>query len=424
MFKNSFESTANQVLFRPGVLRIFATVGIATTLLLSPLQMHAQDEDTVESLQAKIASMEKQFAAVTKDRDALYDQLSATIDEIEALESKTADIDTGRTHIREKYFALSEESSTRQANDEAEMNRLVGSSLAQIKSALKERDDALASIAASDKKTASARNGNALTRNQLINAKQNISSLENRIGFLEIQLAKAEGDLAAANSRASSSENRLAFLEIQLAKSQGDLAAASSQAAAAEAIVASGPPVDWADKLSDSLSAQYSGLKDVEVSALPGNRVAVRIGNSGLFRSGASRLSGQGGRLLSRIGDALIGQTDTRILVLGHTDNIPVGSDSSYVDNTDLSNRRALEAMRHLGDAVGIPFDRLSSTGLADNYPIASNDTSEGRSQNRRIELELSPLRDSAKLGQAQKIARQKQLNRKYTPGHHLPGVL
>ena len=393
MFKNSFESTANQVLFRPNVLRIFATVGIATTLLLSPLQMHAQDEDTVESLQAKIASMEKQFAAVTKDRDALYDQLSATIDEIEALESKTADIDTGRTHIREKYFALSEESSTRQANDEAEMNRLVGSSLAQIKSALKERDDALASIAASDKKTASARNGNALTRNQLINAKQNISSLENRIGFLEIQLAKAEGDLAAANSRASSSENRLAFLEIQLAKSQGDLAAASSQAAAAEAIVASGPPVDWADKLSDSLSAQYSGLKDVEVSALPGNRVAVRIGNSGLFRSGASRLSGQGGRLLSRIGDALIGQTDTRILVLGHTDNIPVGSDSSYVDNTDLSNRRALEAMRHLGDAVGIPFDRLSSTGLADNYPIASNDTSEGRSQNRRIELELSPLR-------------------------------
>ena len=370
MFKNSFESTANQVLFRPGVLRIYATVGIATTLLLSPLQMHAQDEDTVESLQAKIASMEKQFAAVTKDRDALYDQLSATIDEIEALESKTADIDTGRTHIREKYFALSEESSTRQANDEAEMNRLVGSSLAQIKSALKERDDALASIAASDKKTASARNGNALTRNQLINAKQNISSLENRIGFLDIQLAKAEGDLAAANSRASSSENRLAFLEIQLAKSQGDLAAASSQAAAAEAIVASGPPVDWADKLSDSLSAQYSGLEDVEVSALPGNRVAVRIGNNGLFRSGASRLSGQGGRLLSRIGDALIGQTDARILVLGHTDNIPVGSDSSYVDNTDLSNRRALEAMRHLGDAVGIPFDRLSSTGLADNYPI------------------------------------------------------
>ena len=300
MFKNSFESTANQVLFRPGVLRIFATVGIATTLLLSPLQTHAQDEDTVESLQAKIATMEKQFAAVSKDRDSLYDQLSATIDEIEALESKTADIDTGRAHIRQQYFALSEESSTRQANDEAEMNRLVDSSLAQIKSALKERDEALASIAASEKKTASARNGNALTRNQLINAKQNNSSLKNRIGFLDIQLAKAEGDLAAANSRASSSENRLAFLdiqlakaegdlaaansrasssenrlaflEIQLAKAQGDLAAASSQAAAAEAIVASGPPVDWADKLSDSLSAQYSGLKDVEVSALPGNR--------------------------------------------------------------------------------------------------------------------------------------------------------
>ena len=126
---------------------------------------------------------------------------------------------------------------------------------------------------------------------------------------------------------------------------------------------------------------------------MPGNRVAVSIGNNGLFGIGASRLSGAGGRLLSRIGDALKDQTDARILVLGHTDNIPVGVNSSYVDNTDLSNRRALEAMRHLGDAVGIPFDRLSSTGLADNYPVASNDTKEGRALNRRIELELSPLR-------------------------------
>jgi len=389
MFKVFFASTTNQARFRSPCLRIPGTVALSATLFLSPVQIFAQDEDTVESLQAKIASMEKQFAAVTKDRDSLYDQLSSTIDEVEALEKKAAVIDTGRSHIREQYYALSEKSSAQ----EEETNRLVESSLAQIKSALQERDDALARVAASDKKTASARNGNALTRNQLINAKQDISSLKNRMDFLDIQLAKAEGDLASANSRASASENRLAFLEIQLAKAQSDLAAANSQAAAAEAIVASAPPVDWADTLSGSLAAQYSGLKDVEVTALPGNRVAVRIGNNGLFGSGASRLSGDGGRLLSRIGDALKGQTDARILVLGHTDNIPVGANSSYVDNTDLSNRRALEAMRYLGDAVGIPFDRLSSTGLADNYPVASNDTAEGRALNRRIELELSPLR-------------------------------
>ena len=389
MFKVIFASTPNKVRFRSPFLKVLCISSISAALFLPSLQVSAQDEDTVESLKAKIASMEKQFAAVTKDRDSLYEQLSSTIDEIEALETKNADINTGRNHIRERYFALSEKSSAQ----EEETNRLVQSSLAQIKSALQERDDALAKIAASDKKTASARNGNALTRNQLINAKQDISSLKNRMGFLDIQLAKAEGDLASANSRASASENRLAFLEIQLAKAQGDLAAASSQAAAAQAIVASGPPVDWADKLSSDLSAQYSGLKDVKVTALPGNRVAVSIGNNGLFGIGASRLSGAGGRLLSRIGDALKDQTDARILVLGHTDNIPVGVNSSYVDNTDLSNRRALEAMRHLGDAVGIPFDRLSSTGLADNYPVASNDTKEGRALNRRIELELSPLR-------------------------------
>ena len=123
MFKVIFASTPNKVRFRSPFLKVLCISSISAALFLPSLQVSAQDEDTVESLKAKIASMEKQFAAVTKDRDSLYEQLSSTIDEIEALETKNADINTGRNHIRERYFALSEKSSAQ----EEETNRLVQS---------------------------------------------------------------------------------------------------------------------------------------------------------------------------------------------------------------------------------------------------------------------------------------------------------
>lgn len=428
-------------------LRLHAATTFFIACTLTPVGVMADGHETVDSLKAQLAGLEKKFGAVTKDRDALYDQLLAAIEEIEGLETKVADVSTGRDHIREQYFALTESSSQREADLQAEIESeqdtgdflgdriqalladskkasaaaaaeqekasaetdlVAETSLAQIQNALKQRDAALAS-------SASAKNGRQLTRNQLVAAKEESSKLRNQLSFLNIQLAKAENDASSSQKNATNLENKLSFANIrlaraetdfvsvqdqlgsvqnqlnfsniQLAKSEGDLAALQSKSDSY-----TGPAPDWANQLSGSLSSLYRGLDDVEVSELPGNRVAIRIGNNGLFGSGAAILSAGGKNLLSRLGDALLAQTDARILVLGHTDDVPVGSNSSYVDNTDLSNRRALQAMRHLGDVVGLSFERLSSTGLADNYPIASNDTVEGRALNRRIELELSPI--------------------------------
>jgi len=199
-----------------------------------------------------------------------------------------------------------------------------------------------------------------------------VGSLTNQVGFLRIQLAKAEGDLAS-----------------KMANNSGQ---AGKQTKADESAGSAGVDAAWANNVSKTLAASYRSLGAVSVSELPGNRVSIRIGNAGLFETGASALSSQGQNLLSKLGQALRDQADARILILGHTDDIPVGNTSTYVDNTDLSNRRALSAMKYLGERVGITFSRMSSTGLAENYPIASNETAAGRAKNRRIELELTPL--------------------------------
>lgn len=79
---------------------------------------------------------------------------------------------------------------------------------------------------------------------------------------------------------------------------------------------------------------------------------------------------------------------NSRILVEGHTDNIPTGKSGS--DNMDLSLRRA-KAIANILVLHGIPKDRISVTGYGDTHPITSNHTEEGRAKNRRVEVKLMP---------------------------------
>ncbi len=357
--------------------------------------LHAQEE-TAEALQAKVAGLEKQITAIRKDRDALYDQLSAAIDDLEGLEQKLTDTDTGRSHIRNKYLELSNQTDslksqvieqTRQldslsaqietgrANNEAESQRLVDSSLAQIKSALAERDQARQQLSNAEQLADSSKQSQEEQMQRLADS-----------SFAQIQNALNQRD--ETNEKLGKAEEKI--LELQARLSSTANAVKEQNSVRADEVDQS---VVWSSKLSKSLANQYRGLANVEVTQLDGNRVSIRIGNAGLFGSGASGLSKNGRNLLSRIGDALVAQTDAKILIIGHTDNIPVGANSTYVDNTDLSNRRARKALQHLGEVVGIPFERLASTGLADTIPIATNSTAEGRAQNRRIELELTQVR-------------------------------
>ncbi len=73
-----------------------------------------------------------------------------------------------------------------------------------------------------------------------------------------------------------------------------------------------------------------------------------------------------------------------RVRIVGHTDN--VGSDSY---NQTLSERRAAEVRQYLIDNGGINASRMESEGRGESQPSVSNQTEEGRAQNRRVELEL-----------------------------------
>ena len=76
----------------------------------------------------------------------------------------------------------------------------------------------------------------------------------------------------------------------------------------------------------------------------------------------------------------------TIVDVYCHTDS--TGSDQH---NFDLSQRRALAVANYLS-AQGVDSRRFAVTGFGESRPVASNNTAEGRAQNRRVEIQLSPL--------------------------------
>jgi outer membrane protein OmpA-like peptidoglycan-associated protein len=89
---------------------------------------------------------------------------------------------------------------------------------------------------------------------------------------------------------------------------------------------------------------------------------------------------------LDQIAQLLAAQPQLRLAVIGHTDN-----QGSAGYNLDLSQRRARSVVAALVGEYGVAPDRLLASGQGYNQPVASNDTEEGRAQNRRVELVAQP---------------------------------
>ncbi len=101
------------------------------------------------------------------------------------------------------------------------------------------------------------------------------------------------------------------------------------------------------------------------------------------FEYNKAELKGNAFDILDRVIEILNKYKNYQVRVEGHTDNI-----GSLNYNLDLSKRRAESVKDYLIDN-GVSVGRLSTIGLAFKYPVASNDTDEGRAKNRRVEFIL-----------------------------------
>ncbi len=114
------------------------------------------------------------------------------------------------------------------------------------------------------------------------------------------------------------------------------------------------------------------------------NRHIITLLGDGIFSPGSTVVSQSFVPVLKRVADALNKRTG-QIQVLGHTDNRPIRT-VKFPSNWHLSQERAHSAGQLLVK-MGVASNRIQAEGRADAKPIASNDTSEGRARNRRVEI-------------------------------------
>jgi chemotaxis protein MotB len=139
----------------------------------------------------------------------------------------------------------------------------------------------------------------------------------------------------------------------------------------------------------DAMVADNNKLK-AQIAALQAQSLFVEAGDL-LFPEGGFRLIAAGqAELANNIAPKLkAAPPNSKFVVYGYTDNLPVGpalQAQGIPDNLVLSTRRAAEVVNFL-ISQGIPAANISAKGFGDTKPVTSNDTPQGRAQNRRIEI-------------------------------------
>jgi len=141
---------------------------------------------------------------------------------------------------------------------------------------------------------------------------------------------------------------------------------------------------DQLQKLKADLRSEIQqGLANVEKV---GDQILISLSAQGSFSSGFAELQTGFLPTLRSVGESVSGATG-QVTISGHTDDVPIAFSDRFDSNWDLSAARAAAVADYFFNTTEIDDQRVSVFGYADTKPVASNETPQGRSENRRIEI-------------------------------------
>jgi len=237
---------------------------------------------------------------------------------------------------------------------------------------------------------------NALLHTELKHTRIELYEAEEKIKSLEAQLAQLAQTQRRCNEKLADLKSKNTYLEsINLRLSQNverlnnDLGKKKSVIKLQDKVIRllDDTKKTIATSLKDEIAAQ-----DIEIVETEDTLKVVFIDKI-LFDSGSVEIKQKGKKLLLVVAESVRAHKDESILVEGHTDNMPLGPalKEKFPSNWELSVARAAAVVRFLQKEGRLQPERLSARGYSFYRPAASNKNTEGRRQNRRIEIILSP---------------------------------
>ncbi|HSO85489.1 MAG TPA: OmpA family protein [Draconibacterium sp.] len=148
---------------------------------------------------------------------------------------------------------------------------------------------------------------------------------------------------------------------------------------------------DKTNNLKNSISKALMNYKTDELNVYQKDgKVYVSLAEKLLFKSGSDVVDPKGKAALKTLAAVLNSSKDFTVDIEGHTDNVPVKT-KVFEDNWDLSTARASSIVRVLTKDNGFDSGRITASGKSEFHPVGVNTTAEGRANNRRTEIILSP---------------------------------
>ncbi len=139
----------------------------------------------------------------------------------------------------------------------------------------------------------------------------------------------------------------------------------------------------------DQLQQQVAADQQ-QISRLQG-AIKYTVNSDLLFAPGSWKIRPQGELVIANLAKKLAPTQQNHLIVSGYTDNAPIGpalQREGVTSNQELSQKRADAVMQYL-ISQGVRPELVSAQGFGEASPVASNDTAQGRAQNRRVELSL-----------------------------------
>ncbi|MGH8174466.1 MAG: OmpA family protein [Rhodanobacteraceae bacterium] len=143
-------------------------------------------------------------------------------------------------------------------------------------------------------------------------------------------------------------------------------------------------------QLNQAMGAEV-GARDMQISRMQ-NAIKVSVNSELLFPSGGWEMSEQAKSTIGKIAAILAPHQTSTINVNGYTDSTPIGpglKKEGITTNLILSQKRADNVMQYM-ISQGVKQNLVAAHGFGEADPVASNDTAEGRAQNRRVELTIA----------------------------------
>lgn len=225
---------------------------------------------------------------------------------------------------------------------------------------------------------------------------QNKALLDNSNSEKELYLAQLNEKEAMLNDKNQQLQRKQDALDQQqaaLEAQQDVLAAKQARVDELEQVITAQDSA--ANALKNKVQEAFLDFSPEELSVEQrSGKIYVSMSNKLLFKSGRTDVDQKGIAALATLAGVMQKNPDINIMVEGHTDSIPIARGSALKDNWDLSVLRATSIVRILIDE-GIAPERLFPGGRSKYFPVATNETPEGRAMNRRTEVILSPKLDA-----------------------------